>query len=335
MTENGLADIAEETEEKRMNEKKTCDSGRDFLSGKAGVLAGAVLANLLWGSASTFIKLGYREFQVPADQIMSQILFAGLRFFLAGLLTILLGSLFRRQALVPKRGSGGMIILLAMLQTVIQYTFFYIGLSRAPASLGSITSPTSSFFAILIAALLFHQETLTWKKILGCLVGFSGVLLVGLDRSAAVSVPASGLIFLLLAAASYGCSSVCIKRFSSREDPMILSGYQFALGGALMAVVAFLGGGRLHATSGTAWLIMLYLALVSAVAYTVWSLLLQRHPVSKITVYAFLNPVFGVILSSLLLGEWKILNLPRCLAALLLVCVGVWIVNKAGEKKSL
>ena len=61
--------------------------------------------------------------------------------------------------------------------------------------------------------------------------------------------------------------------------------------------------------------------------------MLQRHPVSRITVFAFLNPVFGVVLSALLLGEGKILDLPRCLLALVLVCVGVWIVNRPENKK--
>ena len=45
-------------------------------------------------------------------------------------------------------------------------------------------------------------------------------------------------------------------------------------------------------------------------------------------VFSFLNPVFGVLLSALLLDERKILNLPRCLLAMVLVCLGVWIVNR-------
>jgi drug/metabolite transporter (DMT)-like permease len=133
--------------------------------------------------------------------------------------------------------------------------------------------------------------------------------------------------FLVLAAASYGCSSVLIKRFSSREDPVVLSGWQFVLGGGLMTAIALFGGGKLHAESAAAWPLMLYLSLLSAVAYTLWSLLLQRHPVSRIAVFSFLNPVFGVVLSALLLGEARVLNLPRCLLAMALVCLGVWIVN--------
>ena len=293
----------------------------DFLSTTAGVLAGAVAANLLWGSASPCIKLGYQLFQVGSSDVMSQILFAGIRFFLAGVLR-------------PKRGSGGMVLALAMMQTVIQYTFFYIGLSQAPGFKGSITSPTSTFFAILIASLVLRQEELTGKKILGSLIGFAGVVVVNLGGDSAGGFRLTGEGFLILAAFSYGCSSVLIKRFSSREDPVVLSGYQFALGGALMTLVALLFGGHLEPLRPTAGLLMLYLGFLSAVAYTIWSLLLQRHPVSRITVFAFLNPVFGVVLSALLLGEGKILNVPRCLLAMALVCLGVWIVNIPEKQKA-
>lgn len=307
---------------------KSATNKKDFLSTTAGILAAAFTANLLWGSASPGIKLGYRFFDIASRNVMSQILFAGVRFTLAGLLTILFGSLMRRRILIPKRSSWGMVITLAFIQTVIQYTFFYIGLSHAPGYKGPILSPTSTFFALLIAAFIFRQETLTAKKIIGCIIGFAGVIVVSLDGKLTGGVSFLGEGFLVLSAASYGCSSVLIKRFSDREDPVVLSGWQFFIGGLIMSAAALVGGGKLHAVSGCAWPLMLYLGFLSAVAYTLWSLLLQRHPVSKIMVFSFLNPVFGVFLSALLLGEGKVLNLPRCLLAMVLVCLGVWIVNR-------
>lgn len=305
-----------------------------FLATTAGVLTAAVAANLLWGSAAPCIKLGYRFFQVGSEDAMSQILFAGIRFTLAGVLTVLLGSLLRRRLLLPKRGSGGMIFALAMVQTVIQYVFFYIGLSHAPGFKGSILSPTSTFFALLIAAFVFRQEKLTGRKLLGCLIGFAGVVLVSLGGTVGGAVRLDGEGFLILAAASYGLSSVLIKRFSAREDPVVLSGWQFVLGGTLMTAAALLLGGHLDAVSPGAWALMAYLGFVSAAAYTLWSLLLQRHPVSRITVFSFLNPVFGVFLSALLLDEGKILDLPRCLLAMAFVCLGVWIVNRPEKVRS-
>ena len=293
-----------------------------------GVFAAAIVANLLWGSASPCIKLGYQLFQIPADAVMSQIFFAGIRFTLAGVLTVLLGSLTEHRLLVPKKSSGGMILMLALTQTIVQYVFFYMGLSRAPGYKGSVISPSSAFFAVLLATLVLRQEKLTVRKLLGCVIGFSGVVLISLQKTGGeTGFRWDGEGFLLLAAFSYACATVLIKRFSARENPITLSGYQFIVGGGLMAIVSFLAGGRLQAVSPKAWLLMLYLGLLSAVAYSLWSMLLQRHPVSWITVYSFANPVFGVFLSAWILGEGKDLDLPRCLLSLLLVSLGIWIVN--------
>ena len=303
-----------------------------FLDTGLGVFLAAILANLLWGSASPCIKLGYQLFQISSDAVMSQIFFAGIRFTLAGVLTVIFGSLTEHRLLVPGKGSAGMLIALALTQTILQYTFFYMGLSKAPGYKGSVISPSSVFFAVLLATIVLRQEKLTVRKILGCIIGFEGVVLVSLQSAGdAGGFRWDGEGFLVLAAFSYACSTVLIKRFSQRENPVTLSGYQFIIGGFVMAAVSFLGGGRLQPVSAKAWLLMLYLGLLSAVAYTLWSLLLQRHPVSHITVYSFANPVFGVILSALLLDEGKNLNVPLCLLSLLLVSLGVWIVNSRSK----
>lgn len=303
-----------------------------FLDTGLGVFLAAILANLLWGSASPCIKLGYQLFQISSDAVMSQIFFAGIRFTLAGVLTVIFGSLTEHRLLVPGKGSAGMLIALALTQTILQYTFFYMGLSKAPGYKGSVISPSSVFFAVLLATIVLRQEKLTVRKILGCVIGFAGVVLVSLQSAGdAGGFRWDGEGFLVLAAFSYACSTVLIKRFSQRENPVTLSGYQFIIGGFVMAAVSFLGGGRLQPVSAKAWLLMLYLGLLSAVAYTLWSLLLQRHPVSHITVYSFANPVFGVILSALLLDEGKKLNVPLCLLSLLLVSLGVWIVNSRSK----
>ena len=303
-----------------------------FLETGLGVFLAAILANLLWGSASPCIKLGYQLFQISSDAVMSQIFFAGIRFTLAGVLTVIFGSLTEHRLLVPGKGSAGMLIALALTQTILQYTFFYMGLSKAPGYKGSVISPSSVFFAVLLATIVLRQEKLTVRKILDCVIGFAGVVLVSLQSAGdAGGFRWDGEGFLVLAAFSYACSTVLIKRFSQRENPVTLSGYQFIIGGFVMAAVSFLGGGRLQPVSAKAWLLMLYLGLLSAVAYTLWSLLLQRHPVSHITVYSFANPVFGVILSALLLDEGKNLNVPLCLLSLLLVSLGVWIVNSRSK----
>ena len=88
----------------------------------------------------------------------------------------------------------------------------------------------------------------------------------------------------------------------------------------------------LAASAGAgAWLLLGYLAFLSAAAYSIWSLLLRRYPPSRIAVFTFANPVFGVFLSAWILGESAELNLTRCLLALVLVGLGIWIVNRRAD----
>ena len=109
---------------------------------------------------------------------------------------------------------------------------------------------------------------------------------------------------------------------------MVLSGYQFLCGGVVMILVGLLWGGRLRPVTATAFLLLLYLAMLSAVAYSVWSLLLRHNDVSQVTVYGFATPLFGVILSAVLLDEGNPVPWLQSIAALLLTCVGIYIVNR-------
>ena len=73
--------------------------------------------------------------------------------------------------------------------------------------------------------------------------------------------------------------------------------------------------------------LLVFLALVSAVAYSLWGSLLIYNPVSRVTVFGFMNPVFGVLLSALLLGETDQASGILGLLSLLLVSVGIYVVN--------
>ena len=196
----------------------------------------------------------------------------------------------------------------------------------------SIIEAVSTFVAILVAGYLFHQETVTSRKMLGCLIGFAGVVLV--------NVAGSGMDFhfspagdgcILLSTVAYAFSSVCMKRFSQKEDPVMLSGYQFILGGIVMIACGAAMGGHLKAFTASAAALLIYMAMISAVAYSLWGMLLKYNPVSKVTVFGFMNPVIGVILSALLLNETESLGVSSVLA-LGLVCVGIYIVNAKAKE---
>ena len=264
---------------------------------------------------------------------MSQILFAGVRFTISGILTILIGSLLQRKWLKPQKGSGGMILRLAFFQTVLQYLLFYIGMAHTTGVKGSIIESASVFMAVLFASVLFHQERLTVGKAFGCVLGFAGVVLINLtDCGLSGGFSFIGEGFVLLSAASYAMSSVLMKRYSAKENPLTLSGYQFLLGGCVMILVAISGGGRLEQTSGWSVVLMLYMGALSAAAYSLWSLLLQHNDVSRVAVFAFATPIFGVFLSAILLHESSQIPWVQSMASLLLACTGICIVNRRGKR---
>ncbi len=292
------------------------------------VWLGAFLCCALWGSAFPCIKIGYELFKIESSQTATQILFAGCRFTLAGILSILIGSLLGRSFLVPQKEAYGKILNLCIFQTVLQYVCFYIGLAHTSGVKASIIEGVNVFVAILIASLIFHQEKLSVRKMLGSVIGFSGVVLVNLvgnELSGGFSILGEGSI--LLSTVAYAFSSVLMKRYSKKENPVTLSGYQFVLGGLIMVGIGLLLGGRIEYMTLSGLAMLIYLALLSAVAYALWGILLKYNPVSKVAVFGFMNPVFGVLLSSVLLNEYGTLSYISILS-LGLVCLGIYMVNK-------
>lgn len=289
----------------------------------------AIFCCALWGSATPFIKIGY-SLMLPHGGVPSTMLFAGIRFTLAGIITIIIFSIARRKFLFPKKENYTKVATVSLFQTVIQYVFFYVGLSNTSGVKGTIASGSSAFFALLIAALIFRQEKLTLKKIIACVLGFAGIVVVnlsGLD----LTMNFTGDCFVLFSAMSAAFSSVLIKRFSKSEDPVTISGYQFILGGIVMIIIGLAFGGRVNISQVNALLVLLYLALLSALAYSLWGILLKYNSVSKVTIYNFMTPVFGVLLSKMLLTETSNVEPINLIVTLVLICGGIIMLNYKKE----
>lgn len=299
---------------------------RSVLTRKAAVIPLTMLCCLLWGSAFPCIKLGYGYSGIGSDDTASQILYAGLRFALAGVLALIMGSLTARKPLIPRRKAVPKIVMLSLFQTILQYTFFYIGLARSTGMKSSVITASNVFLSILVASLIFRTEKLTFRKILGCAAGFSGVVLINLSGIGG-GFRLTGEGFVFLSALSYAFSAALIKRFSAEEDPVMLSGWQFIIGGTFMTVLGLVLGGRIGTVDLRGAAMLVYLAIVSAAAFSIWGTLLKHNPVSMISVFGFMNPVFGVILSFLLLSERSEAGPLRVVAALGLVALGIVIVN--------
>lgn len=295
------------------------------------VAIAAMFCCALWGSATPFIKTGY-ELILPEKNVSSTMLFAGTRFFIAGIVTVLIYSIARKKFLFPKVSNLGAVAKVSCFQTIIQYILFYIGLANTTGVKGTVISGSNSFFSILCATLIFKQEKLTAKKIIACIVGFVGIILINLD-GLTFNLNFMGDGFVLLSNLAYGISGALMKRYSDREDPVIISGYQFILGGFIMICIGLVSGGIIVIESLKAAMVLMYLALLSAVAYSLWGVLLKYNPVSKVSIYSFMTPVFGVLLSNLMLEEKSNVSPVNLVAALVLICAGIAMLNYKKETR--
>jgi len=296
------------------------------------VAALAFICCFLWGSATPSIKTGYSLLSISSSDTPSIILFAGMRFTLAGIMTVGAGSVVRRKLLLPPKGAVKKIAALSLVQTALQYIFFYVGLAHASGVKGALMVSTNVFFSILVSALVFRSERLTLRSVLGSVIGFAGVVVINLRSGAGFDLNMSflGEGFVVLASICYAFSANMVKEFLETEDPFTISGWQFFTGGLILCACGYCLGGRVGGWSFPAALLC-YMAFISAMAYTLWSVLLKYNPVSRVSIFGFLNPLCGVLLSALILNEKEQAFNLRSLIALVLVCLGITIVNSRKE----
>ena len=294
------------------------------------LFATALFCCTLWGSAPAAIKTAYRLFQIGSEDTASRVVLAGSRFFLTGILTVLIGSIFEKRILVPKKTSVPRIVILGLIQTSGQYFFFFMALAHLSGVRGSIINACGYFITILFAVYVFHFERMTVRKMLGCLVGLCGVILIvsgGQSFFSGAPLTFAGEGAMLIADLFIAAGACLTKVYSRDEDPVTLCGYQFLVGGLVLLLVGLAMGGTLVFYEPACVFVLLYLALLSAGAYTLWSILLKYNPVSRVSVLGFLNPVMGVIISAIVLGETSEAFSISGLISLLLVAAGIIIVN--------
>ena len=298
------------------------------------LILGALLCCALWGSATPAIKTA-SALLIPVSSVPSTILFAGIRFTAAGIITVLIYSIARKKFLYPKKENIPKVLTVSAFQTVIQYIFFYVGLTYTTGVKGTIASGSSAFFCVLIASLIFRQEKLTLKKIIACILGFAGIVIINLNGFE-LTMNFLGDGFVILSTVAYAFSSVFMKKFSKSEDPVVISGYQFIIGGAFMMLLGLILGGKISMNNPKGVIILVYLAFLSAVAYALWGMLLKYNPVSKVSVFTFTTPIFGTLLSLLFLPEASGVEPINLVVTLILVSLGIFLLNyqpKQNEQK--
>ena len=291
----------------------------------------AIICTLLWGTAFPFIKLGYSAFDIRFGDLGAMLLFAGCRFFLAGLVILPFMAVRCHGRILPQRADMLPIALLGLVMTAAQYLFIYIGLGFTSGANTSIITACASFFTVLAAPFFFRGDKLTWLKVCGCALGIGGVLLMN-NGGGMTQDTVFGDLMVLLSTICAAAGNLLTKRIASDRNPVLVTAYQLLFGGGLLVFVGLACGGRINFWNSKGILILLWLVFVSAAAFAIWTSLLKYHPASRVSVFILLVPVFGTALSGVLLDEniWK----TETLFSLILIAAGILLVNISPKEKT-
>ncbi|MBU3101199.1 MULTISPECIES: DMT family transporter [Clostridium] len=287
----------------------------------------ATFCCFLWGSAFPAIKNGYVMFNISVGDIPSKLVFAGYRFIIAGLVLLVIAKSCGKKIFNISRKNVLDLSCLGVIQTTLQYIFFYIGVSNTTGVKGSIMNSTVTFFSVILAHYIYANDKLSMQKILGCIVGFIGVMSMNFSADLLdFSFRFSGEGFLMIAAFVSAVGAIYGKKLTKSMDVMVVTGYSLFVGGIMLMLLGMLSGGSVYHFTMDSSLLLMYLALLSSAAFSLWNLLLKYNKVGPVSIFNFLIPIFGSILSAIFLNE-NIFEYKN-IFALVLVCIGIWMVNK-------
>jgi drug/metabolite transporter (DMT)-like permease len=282
-----------------------------------------VLLCACWGLNQVAMKV--------ATAGISPILQAGLRSIGAALL-VLAWARWRGLRLGSKDGTLGSGVAVGLLFAV-EFVLLYMGLARTTAARGVVFLYTAPFFVALGAHLFVPGDRLTRMKTVGLLAAFGGL---GVAFADALRLPSKsellGDVLCLGAAVFWAATTVLIKASPlarARAEKTLL--YQLAVS-ALVLPPLSLGKAGIFRPDALVLAALLYqVVIVAFISYVAWFWLMTRYAASGLAAFSFLTPVFGVAFGAVLLGE-KVT--PALLAAVVLVAVGIWLVNRPGIAKN-
>ena len=284
----------------------------------------ALTAAVAWGWAYPLIKLGFDEFGITKDMTASKMLFAGVRFTLSGLIVLAIAMAKGVSLKVNKPSGMAYILGYALLNTTIHYAFFYIGLSHSEGARAAILNSLGVFTLVLLACAFFKSDKLTPAKILGCVIGFTGILVLNVGGGSGGGFTFMGDGMIILNAVCSAFAGLMTRGLGRHANVFAATGYSLAFGGVMLVLPGLFMGGTLPFVTAAGLGMLFLLICISILGFTLYNKLLSCNPVGKVAIFNSLIPVVGAVTSCLCLGEpfyWKYL------VAALLAMTGIYIIN--------
>lgn len=289
----------------------------------------AIAACLLWSTAFVGVKVGL-EYTTPLQ-------FGGIRFFLAGLFILpFCGRPADSIKLIRKNWKQ--VLRLGFFQTFLLYTGFYIGISMVPASLTAIIIGASPLFSALMAHVLLHDDRLSIRTMGSVVLGIAGVVIIAASRenfSWQEGKEFWGILILVAANLAGSIGNVVVVRYRDGLPPVLLNSSQLMIGGIGLFILSVPFEGLSFGVNEPVYYVSLgWLSIMSATAFSIWFILLRRPgiKVSELNVWKFLIPVFGALLSWLMLPD----DSPEFIAVtgMVLIALSLIVLNAGKLKKN-
>ena len=288
----------------------------------------ALTAAVVWGWAYPLIKMGFEEFAITPDMTGNKILFAGVRFTFSGLIILAFAKAKRRSFAMRRKTDWWFMLLFALLNTTFHYSTFYIGLSFSAGARAAILNSLSVFLLVIMACIFFKSDRLTTNKIVGCLIGFAGVLSLNVGGGDSGSFTFMGDGMIILNALCSAVAGLMTRGLGRRVDVFVGTGYSLAIGGVMLLLAGLFTGGTIPAVTFTGLIFLALLICISTLGFALYNKLLSCNPVGKVAIFNSLIPAVGALTSCLCLSEpfrWEYV------VATILATAGIYIINK-GKK---
>lgn len=295
---------------------------------KAGCILTSMLVCILWGSLYSVIKLGQTAFAIDSDNIPSIMLFAGLRFFISGIVLVILASVSQKKFAVPDKVSIMPIIWVAFVVIVLHYSFTYIALAVGQSSKAAILKQVGFLLLSCFAFVFRKEDKFTYGKLIGGILGFAGVIVVnfnGLEFDFSF-----GDILVLVASFCSVAGSVISKNAYDKCNPLTVVSYSQLFGGIILTGAGLALGGHITLTASGLW-ILVYIIASSVIAYSLWNMLVKYNDISLLSVLKFMEPLFAVIIAIFLFPETETFKLEYAVA-FVIIAVAVWVSHRKSKK---
>ena len=289
----------------------------------------ASLCQALWGGVFPVIKKSYELFSISG--VGSTLLFASIRFMIAGVILLLLDTFMEKRFPVLDKKGYASVFMLGTIQTGLAYAFQYIAMISASSINCSILNGTGVIFSTIIAHFISKDDKMNGRKALGGVLGFIGVLVCFLWGGKLEGFSLKGEGLMLLSILTFVTGTNLSRIVTTGIKSVVVSGYNLLVGGAELFILSLFLGGRIGNGGLYGIMCLVFLSLTSCVCLYLWTALSSANSVSKVAVFQCINPITGAIAASLLLGE-NVFQ-PKYIVSVLLVVISIIIITK-GRKKA-